>query len=911
MKVYTLASLAMAGLVAANDVLYSQRLAKRDPNAPEPFKAKFYHVNDIHSHLDLFAKSGLDCKNPEYGCYGGYSRIKHVLDTARAEDEDALVFDAGDEFQGTLFYAHYKTAKISETLNRVGFDAMTLGNHEWDGGDVELGEFLTNLEFPVLSANIDSADPNINATVRPYVIFEKQQIAVIGVTTQDTDVLSSPDNTIFLDVVSTVQRTIEDIQATTNIKRIVALTHIGIDQDIKLAEATRGLSLIMGGHTHTLLGDMPEAEGKYPTIAHDAEGNEVFVVTAHCWGDYVGKIEVAFDEDGHALSYEGAPIPITDKTPFDAELQADIDEWRKGFQDYASVVVGSAATDLDQDKCRKEECVLGNAVADAMLEYVMRNSKSEISKDDEKRYFTMVNSAGIRATIESGDVTLNDVLTALPFRSMVVEAEFDGKTLWDTFEGSVSRRNIVNGQPITSFFQVSRGVEIIYNPTMPAGSRLISVKINGEQLNPDETYRMVAVDFMLKGGDNMLLLNNANKKASYKEVDVVFLDYLKRWSPIKAEIDGRIVKFDPSSSSTSEAASSTNSDSNNKAVSYTGGYVASTGALPTHTAVSTGTFAKTTTGYAKSTKLPLVTAAAAGSHLKTPGKRHKEPRSSFLSGSDSHSDSDDENESWKSAKARKTKTTKAYPVASGSPVQPYGNHTVPATLLTATAGRPSTTSLANSMPGTGSPIRPLGASTDAHSTALPTFTSVPDIDIVYVTSQLTHTVVVTVDCTSTTATTGANGMVTPGKCEPVVSTSFYVADVTTTVPKPTGAYVGVPAGPGASSLVPGAAATHGASNSGSGSGSGSGSSAGSNAAPAGPANPNTVSTYTGMAHSAIPTTLPASFSSAVAPAGPNTPGTSSKSNPASSDVPVVTAAATTMAASFSAVVVALAAALLL
>ncbi|KAL1885326.1 hypothetical protein Cpir12675_007005, partial [Ceratocystis pirilliformis] len=442
--------------------------------------------------------------------------------------------------------------------------------------------------------------------------------------------------------------------ANTDIKRIVALTHIGIDNDIELAKATRGLSLIMGGHSHTLLGDMPGAENKYPVIAEDADGNEVFVVTAYCWGNYVGEIEVAFDEDGHALSYEGAPIPITDKTPFDAELQADIDEWRLGFDYYANEVIGSAVIDLDQTMCRKQECLLGNVVADAMVDYVMRNTKSEIPKADKERYFALINSGGMRATIENGDVTLSDVLTALPFRSSVVDVEFDGRTIWKIFEGAVAKQNIVNGLPITSFFQVSQGVEIVYNPAMPTGSRLISVKINGKQLMFDETYRMVTVDFMLKGGDNILLLGNANRKASYKEIDTVLLDYLKNRSPINANIDGRIVRLGVSSSS---------------------GYVASTGALPAYTAVSTGTFTNSTTGYASSTAVP----ATLGSAGSTPVSSVSRPTNLETGidglnycndnddedpyhrcGSDLEADygSDGEGKSWNSSKHPKAKSTK-------------------------------------------------------------------------------------------------------------------------------------------------------------------------------------------------------------------------------------------------------------
>lgn len=158
---------------------------------------------------------------------------------------------------------------------------MTIGNHEFDGGDEKLGAFLKNLTFPVISANIVSDNAVLNETIKPFYIYEQYQLAVIGVTTDTTPSISSPGkNTKFLDIVSSVQNTIDLIKSTTNITRIAAITHIGYEEDQKLAEATSGLFLIMGGHSHTPLGDFDGAEGKYPTIVDNKDGDEVFIVTA-------------------------------------------------------------------------------------------------------------------------------------------------------------------------------------------------------------------------------------------------------------------------------------------------------------------------------------------------------------------------------------------------------------------------------------------------------------------------------------------------------------------------------------------------------------------------------------------------------------------------------------------------------
>lgn len=160
---------------------------------------------------------------------------------------------------------------------------MTLGNHEFDGGDEKLGAFLKNLtDIPIISANIKSNDPVLNATIVPYHIYDQYQLAVIGVTTPETPSISNPGNgTTFSDPVKAVQDTIDYLKANTNITRFAAITHIGYEEDIKLAKETSGLHLIMGGHSHTLLGDMSGAAGKYPTIEENKDGDEVFIVTAY------------------------------------------------------------------------------------------------------------------------------------------------------------------------------------------------------------------------------------------------------------------------------------------------------------------------------------------------------------------------------------------------------------------------------------------------------------------------------------------------------------------------------------------------------------------------------------------------------------------------------------------------------
>ena len=276
---FSLAAASSGFAAVAEDSLYSSRPQKRFIDDDGNYNISFYHINDVHAHLDEFSSAGTDCTSPEKGCYGGYARVKSVIDETRPEHPDSLLLNVGDEFQGTLFYTFYKGEKIAEVLNELEFDAMTLGNHEFDGGDEELGEFLNNLTFPILSANIHSGNKKLNETIKPYHIFEQYQLAVIGVTTDTVPGISNPGkDTKFSDAIQAVQDAVDEIRSTTNITRIAAITHIGYEVDKRLAQETTGLYLIMGGHSHTLLGDMEDAEGPYPTIEKNKDGEEVFIV---------------------------------------------------------------------------------------------------------------------------------------------------------------------------------------------------------------------------------------------------------------------------------------------------------------------------------------------------------------------------------------------------------------------------------------------------------------------------------------------------------------------------------------------------------------------------------------------------------------------------------------------------------
>lgn len=423
----------------------------------------------------------------------------------------------------------YKGEKIATTLNQLGFDAMTLGNHEFDDGDDLLAGFLHNLTFPIISSNIHTKNPKLAFALLPYKIFTKHNLAVLAVTTETTAYISNPSNlTTFEDPVTAAVRTVNYIKKHhKGVNRIVALTHIGYDKDIELAKSTRDISLIIGGHSHTLIGNMTGAKGPYPTIATNLDGDEVFVVTSYRWGEYLGYIDVEFDRKGKIVSYEGAPIHLTNATAEAPKLKAQIKQWATAFEAYSATILGSTEFPLIQTTCQLGECTLGDFTADSMEDYPLGSAVAGI-----------INAGGIRAEIDAGNITLQQALECFPFGNSITELDFTGAQLWTIFENIVSGVSSANGLAVTSFVQVSRSIRFTYNPANAVGSRLITLAIKGQAIDLAATYRISTLDYLATGGDNFWA--SRSDFVTLGTMDQVWAEYVKTKSPISYVTDGRI-----------------------------------------------------------------------------------------------------------------------------------------------------------------------------------------------------------------------------------------------------------------------------------------------------------------------------------------------------------------------------------
>jgi len=248
------------------------------------------------------------------------------------------------------------------------------------------------------------------------------------------------------------------------------------------------------------------------------------------WGEYLGYIDVTYDASGKILAYNGAPIHLTNTTAQDPKLQAQIDAWRGPFEAFAAQVLGESSVELDQTKCRAQECLLGNFMADAMLEY-RRNISTTAD-------FALINSGGIRATIDEGPITRGEVLTSFPFGNQIVEISLKGEDLWKSIEGVYSEKSLYNERVVTSKIQVSTGINITYDSTRANGTRLVSLQIGDKPFSNSSTYNIVTLDFLAGGGDN--IFQKKTDLATLDTQDQVLINYVQSQSPVNIALEGRI-----------------------------------------------------------------------------------------------------------------------------------------------------------------------------------------------------------------------------------------------------------------------------------------------------------------------------------------------------------------------------------
>lgn len=570
----------------------------------EPLDLTLLHINDHHSHLDnqrrtLQLQNARGERVPVTVDTGGFPRVTAAFQALAEPAQNVIKLHAGDALTGTLYFA--EAGELGEAdaamMNTICFDAFTLGNHEFDKGDSGLAQWIELLnsgdcQTPVLSANVrfgpDSAlhPDRAPGAVQPYTIIERggQNIGVVGLTIAvKTKESSLPDpDTEFENELVAAQRAIDALQAE-GVNKIILLSHIGYDYDVRLLQQLSGVDVVIGGDSHTLLGPsqlttygVGTPRGPYAQTFTNREGDPVCLAQAWEYSQVVGELKVSFDRDGRVTHCEGTPHVLigddfrvgeeaastADRAAFLADIEASdvlritppdplatqvLQPYKEAVEVFKETVVAVAPLELcsrrlpggpdspdynrSSPACNEEGSVnvrggdIQQFVAQAYLEVGHSHyGGAEIA---------LQSGGGVRVPLE-GEITAADLFEVLPFDNKLWRLSITGAEARAMIEDGLDAVFGPNGS--TGPYPYTAGLRYAVDPTQAKGQRASEFEIyhRGSSswlpLDDSHTYRLFVLHFNATGGDGYTTLANIPEERrldiGVQDVDVV-LTYLE------------------------------------------------------------------------------------------------------------------------------------------------------------------------------------------------------------------------------------------------------------------------------------------------------------------------------------------------------------------------------------------------
>ncbi len=468
---------------------------------------------------------------------GGTARVASLIADARTNNDNVLLLDGGDRFLNPTNFD-----RNAEIMNELGYNGMAPGNHEFNGGNVGVLNFLEALDFPLLAANIDFSASSILAGRVPASVtvdVNGNMIGLIGLANEDTPVLSSPGtDLVFLEDEALVTQQAVDELTAAGVNIIILIAHREANENAVLASTVSGVDVVVGGSDSALLSNSAEnADFAYPIETSSLSGEPVLIVQTPEGNDYLGQLQISFDSNGVVSDWSGDTILLDDTVVIDETFATLIAELYES-EAVQAVEIGESAIDLiGGDPCREEECTLGNLIADA----VRADSGADV---------VIYNSGGIRASVPAGIVTDQQLQLVLPFPNTVSTFELRGSDLVAALEHGVSLGGDASVRGSGRFLQVS-GMHFSWNPTRPVGERIESVEIMAEDgsfvpLDPAVIYSVATNDFVRQGGDEFSVLDsNAIDPFDFGLLVIeVLSSYISDNSPVSPDVEGRITRLE-------------------------------------------------------------------------------------------------------------------------------------------------------------------------------------------------------------------------------------------------------------------------------------------------------------------------------------------------------------------------------
>lgn len=517
----------------------------------EPMSLRIAHLNDTHSHFDeQLLQIGLPNEEqqqlvPTYAYVGGYPRLTTKINDLRNDaflnNTPFMLLHAGDAFTGTLFFTLYKGQLNADFMNLMQFDAMAIGNHEFDLGNETLAEFSEKLDFPLLSANVKAkGGDDLHGKYLPFTIriYEKQPVAVVGLTTTYTEIISSPsDDTIFSDEIEVAQRTVKHLTRL-GINKIVFLTHVGLELDQALAETVPGIDVIIGGHSPELFGDHSNIvlgnQAPSPVLITGANGEPICIMHSGEQSLAVGVTDIEFSGTGvvdsctaknvfvvgEIVARGTPPVPVTgtgyqaindyiqqasniEIVTKDLQAQGMLDQAKYEVEQFSSSVIGAAETPLYHVRLsgdtHPEQGILTNG--SMVAPHVAASMASKMTTLSGKPYIAIMNAGGVRADL-TGDITVGDAYTVLPFSSSLVTMTVSGESFSQTLQSTVANAYGISGVAFPYVANVRYAIDLTQSST-PVVSDIQILAEDGtyQALQTAQYYDLVTTSYLAGGGD--------------------------------------------------------------------------------------------------------------------------------------------------------------------------------------------------------------------------------------------------------------------------------------------------------------------------------------------------------------------------------------------------------------------------
>ncbi|MCU0289894.1 MAG: 5'-nucleotidase/apyrase family protein [Acidobacteria bacterium] len=532
------------------------------------------HLNDTHANLEASPLTLNVNGKKIYTCTGGFPALTAKVIKLRETRKNFLLLDAGDIFQGSLYFMKYRGLADLEFLKLMKLDVMCTGNHEFDKGPVALAIFNAGAKkhFSLLAANISAEKDRFLADkLKPYIIKEvgSRKIGIIGITTTETPSVSNPgDRLVFNDPIPIVKTLAAELTRK-GIDIIIVLSHEGFQNDIELAKKVEGVDIIVGGHTHTLLGrfeNIPELspEGEYPFVVKTPGQDTVLIVQAWEKSKILGLLDIEFDNAGKIVKYSGQPVFLVgnkptdflqknssgEKEPVDAETFKDItaliekdptlemktvnkqaemllEKFSAPINKLKQEIIGKCKEDLwnvRQPGDKHETAGVlenGSLIAPIVADALLWKAKSLKNKNTQ---VVIQNAGGVRGDLPCGDITIGQVYELLPFGNTLVLMELNGADLKKVLKNTIQKAD--------GAYPYSAGLRYEVNLSKADDSFFVAVEVQTNdgwvELKDNEIYHIAVNSFVASGRDGYTILGNIKEKDDTGFGDAeIFMEYIK------------------------------------------------------------------------------------------------------------------------------------------------------------------------------------------------------------------------------------------------------------------------------------------------------------------------------------------------------------------------------------------------